>query len=195
MEQQIQDLIASIKKDGIEQAKAESDKIIADAKKKAQDIIEKAEAERKKMLEDAEHQIELERNSAEASIKQAARDTALSLRKNIEKTFQNILDKGVASQMKGDVLVRCLEAVIKSELDSSDIYLELSKSDFDALSGDLAKKFSSEIAKGLEFKPSANVQTGFRISQKNGESYIDMSSEECTKLLYPYLSDSLKNII
>lgn len=195
MEQQIQDLIASIKKDGIEQAKVESDRIIAEAKEKAKDIIAKAESEKSKMLEDAKHQIELERNSAEASIKQAARDTALSLKKDIEKKFQNILEKGVSTEMKGDVLLKCLEAVIKSELDSSDIYLEISKSDFDALSAELARKFSAEIAKGLEFRPSPAVQSGFRISQKNGESYIDMSSEECTKLLYPYLSDSLKNII
>ena len=195
MEQQIQDLIASIKKDGIEQAKAESEKILADANKKALDIIAKAESEKAKMLEDAKKQIELERSSSEAAIKQAARDVSISLKKEIEKKFQAILEHSITDDMKGDVLTKCLESAIKSELNSSDIYLELSKEDFASLSAQLAKKFANEINKGLEFKASPSVQSGFRIVQKNGAAYVDLSAEACTDLLLPYLSDSLKGIL
>ncbi len=195
MEQQIQDLIASIKKDGIEQAKAESEKILADANKKALDIIAKAESEKAKMLEDAKKQIELERSSSEAAIKQAARDVSISLKKEIEKKFQAILEHSITDEMKGDVLSKCLESAIKSELNSSDIYLELSKEDFASLSAQLAKKFANEINKGLEFKASPSVQSGFRIVQKNGAAYVDLSAEACTDLLLPYLSDSLKGIL
>lgn len=195
MEQQIQDLIASIKKDGIEQAKAESDRILNEAKAKAEDIIRKAEEEKNKLLEDAKHRIDLEKSSAEALIKQAARDVSISLKKEIEARFKSILERGVASDMHTDVLAKCLEGAIKSDLNSSDIFIELSKDDFSALSESLSAKFSKEIADGLEFKISDSVQEGFRIVQKNGEAYIDLSPESCTELLMPYLSDSLKGIL
>ena len=45
MEQQIQSLIDSIRKEGIDKARSESDKIIEDAKKSAEKIISDAKAE------------------------------------------------------------------------------------------------------------------------------------------------------
>ena len=49
MEIKIEDLVSSIKKDGIDAANAEADKIIADAKAKAEKIIADAKAEQEKI--------------------------------------------------------------------------------------------------------------------------------------------------
>ena len=54
---------------------------------------------------------------------------------------------------------------------------------------------ASEIAKGMEFRTSASISSGFRIAEKDGSGYVDYSDEECTRLLFPYLSDSLKEIL
>ena len=54
MEQQIQDLIASIRKEGIDSARAEADRIIQEAKDKADAIVREAEKERDKMVPDAQ---------------------------------------------------------------------------------------------------------------------------------------------
>ncbi len=48
MELQIQDLVSSIRKDGIDAANAEAEAIIAEAKKKADAIIADAKSEAKK---------------------------------------------------------------------------------------------------------------------------------------------------
>ena len=45
MELQIQDLLSSIRTEGIEKASQEADAILADAKKQAEDILRKAGAE------------------------------------------------------------------------------------------------------------------------------------------------------
>ena len=47
MELQIQDLVSSIRKDGIEAANAEAEAIISEAKKKAETIVADAKAEAK----------------------------------------------------------------------------------------------------------------------------------------------------
>ena len=104
MEQQIQDLIASIKKDGIEEATKESNKIISDAKAQAASIIKKAEEDSAKLIEDARKSIALEKSSAEASIKQAGRDVSLSLKKSIENEFNNILKLSLEKELHGNVL-------------------------------------------------------------------------------------------
>ena len=64
-----------------------------------------------------------------------------------------------------------------------------------ALDADIRSEFAAEISKGLEFRASKRVSSGFRISEKDGSGYIEISPDKCQELLYPYLSDSLKQMI
>lgn len=195
MEQQIQDLISSIKKDGVEAAEKEKKRIIDDAKLQASSIIKKAEEDARKMKADALKEIELEKSSAEASIKQAGRDVSLSLKKSIENEFSNILKSSLEEALHGDVLVKVLEGVLKADSENKDVYCYLSESDFKALEGTLATAFKKEIENGLEFKTSSSISSGLRIELKDGSAYIDLGSEECTALLFPYISSELKEIL
>ena len=195
MEQQIQDLIASIRKEGIEEAKKESERIISEAKAAASDIVAKAEAEKDKILDNAKKSIALERQSSESAIKQAARDVSLSLKKSIEDSFQAILSQKVDAALSQDVLVRVLEAVVKAEVTSSNVYVELSADDFKALSAKLAESFKEQVKNGMEFRTSSSLSSGFRVVEKDGSFYVDMSGDECSKLLFPYLSASLRELL
>ena len=193
MEQQIQDLVASIRKEGIDSAKAEAERIISEARAQADAIVKEAEKERDKMIADAEKSIALEKSSSEATIKQAARDVSLSLRKSIEDEYSKILSAAISKEMHGSNLVSIISAVLSGDLSGTAV--ELPQEDLSALSAELSKTFASEIASGLEFRPSQSVQAGFRISEKDGSGYIDVSAEKCQELLFPYLSDSLKSIL
>ena len=59
MELQIQDLVSSIRKDGIEAANAEAEAIISEAKKKAETIVADAKAEAKSVQEASEKEISI----------------------------------------------------------------------------------------------------------------------------------------
>lgn len=195
MEQQIQDLIASIKKDGIDKANEESTRIINEANKKAEEIIARANADKDKLLEDARKQIAIEKDSSSAAIKQAARDVSLSVKKEIEDKLNRILSGKLAEELHGDVLAKCIEGAIKADSTNNDARIEVSKDDFATLEKVLSDRFSKEISEGLVFKASSDVTSGFRVVEKNGEAYVDYSADSCTELLMPYLSDSLKGII
>ena len=93
MEIQIQDLVQSIKRDGIEEACKEADAIIADAKAKAEKIIADSKAQAEKNIESANREIE----SSKALIKQAERDAVLSVKKELEKVLGNIMAQKVAA--------------------------------------------------------------------------------------------------
>ena len=193
MEQQIQDLIASIRKEGIDSARAEADRIIQEAKDKADAIVKEAEKERDKMVADAEKSIALEKSSSEAAIRQAARDVSLSLKKSIEDEYSKILSAALSKEMHGSNLIGLVKAVLSSDVSGKAV--ELPAEDVNALASELSKTFASEIASGLEFRPSQSLQSGFRITEKDGSGYIDVSAEKCQELLFPYLSDALKSIL
>ncbi len=193
MEQQIQDLVASIRKEGIETAKAEAERIIAEAKSQAEAVVRDAESEKAKLLSDARKEIELEKNSAEASIRQAARNASLSLKKSIEDEFTRILRDGAGKAMHGDALLSLIKSAVSA--DAAGKAIELPKADIDALRSSISSVFASEIAAGMEFRPSSSLSAGFRIAEKDGSGYVGYSDEECAKLLFPYLSESLREIL
>ena len=68
MELQIQDLVSSIRKDGIDAANAEAEAIIAEAKKKADAIIADAKSEAKSIQEASEKEIGILKESAATSM-------------------------------------------------------------------------------------------------------------------------------
>ena len=193
MEQQIQDLIASIKKDGIESATNESKKILEEARKEAERTVNEARKERDKIIADGKKTIEIERESSISSVKQAARDVSLTLRKNLEDKFKKILGQKVSSSLDEKVIAEAIVAVVKGECNGCDV--EVSKEMVDKVNAVLTSQFAQELEKGVTLRSSSSVSGGFKVYSKDGSAYIDLSDEEITKLLYPYLSSSLKEII
>ena len=194
MEQQIQDLINSIKKDGIDSATNESKRIIEEAEKKAETIIKEANAERDKLLADGRRQLEKEKESFSESLKMAARDLSLSFKKEVEGKIQALLDEKVKGAFDENLLKELLKTVIEAEF-KGDVIVELPKEQKTAVAQSLAEELASSLGKGVELSFSSSLQGGFRALAKDGRAYIDLSDDEVTKLLYPYLSSSVRDLI
>ena len=194
MEQQIQDLINSIKKDGIDSATNESKRIIEEAEKKAETIIKDASAERDKLLADGRRQLEKEKESFSESLKMAARDLSLSFKKEVEGKIQALLDEKVKGAFDENLLKELLKTVIEAEF-KGDVIVELPKEQKTAVAQSLAEELASSLGKGVELSFSSSLQGGFRVLAKDGRAYIDLSDDEVTKLLYPYLSSSVRDLI
>ena len=91
MELQIQNLVSSIRKEGIEAANKEAESIIAEAKKKADSIVADGKAEAQQYKDGAEKEISILRESALVSAEQAKRDAVLSFKAEIQAEFEKIL--------------------------------------------------------------------------------------------------------
>ena len=194
MEQQIQDLINSIKKDGIDSATNESKRIIEEAEKKAETIIKEANAERDKLLADGRRQLEKEKESFSESLKMAARDLSLSFKKEVEGKIQALLDEKVKGAFDENLLKELLKTVIEAEF-NGDVIVELPREKKTAVAQSLAEELASSLGKGVELSFSSSLQGGFRVLAKDGRAYIDLSDDEVMKLLYPYLSSSVRDLI
>lgn len=196
MEQQIQDLVASIKKDGIEQAKKESELIINQAKAQAEEILQDAKKKAAKLITDSENEVALRDQSARATLKQAARDVSLSLKKEIESQLMKILQVENEKGLKGENLVKLIADVVKSSgVEAAKTNIEVNPADTESVSKGLVAVLKKEMESGLEIKAVKSVDYGFRVSQKDGSGYFDLSSEEIARLLTPFISPVLQDII
>ena len=183
MELQIQDLVSSIKKDGIETAKKEAAEIIAKAKEEAASIIAEAKAETSKMKESSEKEIAVFKESAELSATQAKRDAMLSFKKEVQAEFEKILTSNVKNALSEDTMAKLISAAVKDE-DVSKLTVELAE-----VSDGIKAQLAEEIKKGLEIKPSKELQAGFRLAAKDGSGYFDCSDEEISKMLMPFFRE------
>ncbi len=180
MELQINDLISAIKKEGVEAAQAEADRIIAEAREKAAGILSEAVAEAAAARKKAQQEIELWKESAKTTAEHAKRDAMLFFRNSVQTEFQRLLEADVEKTVQGETLARLIIAALHGE-NPADYAAEVSEVT-EGLNGELAEKIRS----GLEIRANPNVRVGFRLAAKDGSGYFDCSDEELEHMLAPF---------
>ena len=183
MELQIQDLVASIRKEGIDAANAEAESIIAEAKKKAEGIVADAKAQAQSVKEASEKEIGILKDSAQVSAEQAKRDAVLAFREEVKEEYRRILAADVRKELSGEALGRLIKAALAGE-DISAYTAEVAE-----VSDTLKAELAEEIKGGLEIRPTRGVKAGFRLAAKDGSGYFDCSDDEIVEMLTPYFRD------
>ena len=115
MELQIQDLVSSIKKDGIDSANQEAAAILSDARKQAAAIVADAKAEADKLRSDAKAEIEVFKSSAQLNAEQAKRDAVLAFRQEVQKEFEKLLAADVGKALDQQALAKLIQAALQGE--------------------------------------------------------------------------------
>jgi len=180
MELQIQDLVTSIRKEGIDAANAEAEAIIAEAKKKADAIVAAARAEAQDAKDSAEKEIGVLKESAAVGAEQAKRDAMLAFRASVQAEYEKLLSSAISANLKGEALGKLIRASLAGE-DISAYTAEVAEVG-DALKAELA----AEIKNGLEIKPVKNIKAGFRLAAKDGSGYFDCTEEEIMQMIMPF---------
>ena len=183
MELQIQELISSIKKDGVAVAHAEAERIIAEAKEQAAAIVAQAQAEAEQITAKAKGEIDVMKDGAKVSAEHAKRDAMLSFKDAVQAEFEKILAADVSRSVKGETLAKLIKAAMAEE-DPADYAAEVAE-----VSEGLKTELAEEIKKGLEIRLSTGVRTGFRLAAKDGSGYFDCSDEEITEMLMPFFRE------
>ena len=180
MELQIQDLVSSIRKEGIDAANSEAESIIAEAKKKAEAIVADAKTEAARKLESAEKEISILRESAIVSSEQAKRYAMLAFKAEVQSAFERILSAKVQDSLQGESLGKLIRAAAERE-DVTAYTAEVAEVT-DALKAELA----DEIKAGLVLRPTKGIHAGFKLAANDGSGYFDCSDNEIMEMLRPY---------
>ena len=176
MELQIQDLVSSIKKDGIDSANQQAAAILADARKQADAIIADAKSQADKLRDDA-------KNSAQLSAQQAKRDAVLAFRQEVQQEFEKILAADVGKALDQQTLAKLIQAALQGE-DVSGYAVEVGQ-----VTDGIRQQLAQELKNGLELRPSKKVGAGFRLAAKDGSGYFDCSDQEIAEMLMPFFRD------
>lgn len=184
MELQIQDLVSSIKKDGIDCANRESAAILADARAQADAIIADAKAQADRLRQDAEAEIKVFKDSARLSAEQAKRDAVLAFRQEIQGEFEKLLSADVGKALDEQALATLIRAAIQGE-DISAYTVEVAQ-----VTEKLRQELAQELKNGLEIRPSKKVGAGFRLAAKAGSGYFDCSEQEIAEMLMPFFRET-----
>ena len=183
MEMQIQDLVSAIKKEGIDAAQSEADKIIEQANKTAASILSKAQADAQVMIKKAEEHVEILKDRARTTADHAKRDAMLFFKKSVQTEFERLLEADIEKTVDDAVLAKLMIAALNGE-DAANYTAEVAAVT-EGLKGELAKA----LGDGLEIKANPNVRTGFKLTEKDGSGYFDCSDEELEKILAPFFPE------
>ena len=107
----------------------------------------------------------------------------LKLIENINKSILDESNISACEAVTGEALGKLIRAAVAGE-NVADYAAEVSE-----VSDVLKKELAEEIKKGLEIRPTKDVQQGFRLAAKDGSGYFDCSDDGIMEMLMPYFRD------
>lgn len=199
MAQEIKDLIAKIKQEGVKAAQEQAAQIKGQADLQAKEIISAANLEAGRIIENADAQAKKLDASANASLKQAGRDLLISLRKEINSVLSNLIKAELGRALSAEELAGIIGSLIKSAPLSlnSEIVVSLNEKDKEKLEKGFLGRLAQETKKQIILKSGDGIVSGFAISFDAGKSIFDFSdtalAEYITGSLKPELDKILKS--
>jgi len=197
MAEDIKALIEKIQQEGVQAAQDKAREIETAAKLKAHELIERAKLDAEKIIAEAEEKISREKESAHVSLKQAARDTLLVLKKEISSTLDKVIAQEIHQALKPEELAKMIIALAKEPpvKDGVDIIVNLKKEDQQTLEKHFLDTLKHEIKKGIILKASDDITAGFMISFDSGKSYFDFSDKALAEYIGSCVRPGLKEIL
>jgi len=168
MTEDLQFLLEKINADGVEKAKAEAERIIGAAHARARAILDAAKHEAEETRAAAKLDADAFERRAEESVRQAARNTLLSVEEDVKAMLTTLLLEEVNAVMNDPNLVATLvEDAVRAYLagnDNSVADIAVSAALVDMLRAKLAKA----AIKGVTVVMDERTGSGFKISIEGG---------------------------
>jgi V/A-type H+-transporting ATPase subunit E len=197
MELQIQELLQKIQSEGVDAARAEADKILADARISASALIEAAKRKAEETESESRSRIESAEKASRLALVQASRDTILGLREKVQ-AFMNAavlstVKEAFGAQYLATLLPSILGSLIKDG--STDLTVLLAPKVLAQLDSSLASRLSSELGAGITFKPFAGIDAGFRVTASGSSAHYDFSAETVAQILASRVNSRLAECV
>jgi V/A-type H+-transporting ATPase subunit E len=197
MAEEIQTLINKIREEGVKAAEDKAAVIEEEARKRARQIVGAAEAEAGKALSEAREAISRSEESSKASLKQAARDILIGLKREILSFLDKITLSHVRRTLNPEETGKLIAHLLKEckAKDKGDVTVSLKKEDADKLAELLMSELSGELKKNLVLKPSEDIHGGFTISYDHGRSHYDFTDKALAEYIGSYIRPKLSEIL
>lgn len=199
-EYELDSLIKKIHQDGIEKARQEAERIISEAKVRAEEIINRARDEANRIVSEARKEAELFQHRAIKSVEHAARDIILTLSSRITGLFERLLREEVEKiqdvKLTGELIVDIIKFYINSMEEDVEISVIVPDSYKKAIYEFLRQKLI-DIGKykGIEITADKDLKSGFKVWLKGRGIEHDFTSEAITEAIVALLKPQIGEII
>ena len=191
-EKSLDQLIESLKTEGIEAAEQEAAKILAKAQAKAKGIVGEAEKKRAQLLADAEREASLLKHKGEAALQQAGRDHSILVRNELLRLFQAVFEAEIQEAFTPDLMQTAILKVIENI--SEEVELKLNPA-FSKELGDSIHDRLKSSGQTISILEDHSILNGFSISQKDQGWTYAISSEAVAEALYKHLNKNWLEIL
>ena len=196
MDVQLKELIEKIKSEGVKTAEEQAAEIIRKAEQKAEDIIKTAEQQAKAQREKASSDAARFEATGNEALKQAGRDLVISTNKKLEDLFKTLLENDINNVLNSGFLESVILEVVKNWKENlTDLSVLLPADKISKLEEGLKSSMAKEIAGGIDLKPLDSIDSGFRISSKDGAAYFDYTGKGISGLLAELLSPRIAALL
>lgn len=197
MDAQLNEIIQTIKSDGVEKAEREAEAIRKKAEEEAEQTVKDAEKRARQIVEDARTEAQKLEASGKEALTQAGRDLILNLRNRVTALFDGVIERSVGEAYTAEAVSEAIVALIKAwpEKQTTDLAVLLPEAQRDTMETQLKSRLAEEMKAGLEIRPVHGVDSGFRIGMKDGSVYYDFTAEGIAEVLSAYLNPRLQEAI
>ena len=184
MDIQLQELLDKIRKEGVETAKAEAEKLLAEAEARRKTILAEANREAGEILRKAKDEAQRSEESAKAALAQLSRDSLLSFRSGLEALLAAVTKKELAQAYGPEVTAEAIAAAVKGLAGGAaeDLSVLLPPALLSKVEAKASSLLAAELKKGLVIKAGPGQASGFRIVEKDGAAYYDFSAETLAEI-------------
>lgn len=198
-EDKIKQICDSLRKETLEPAKVEADKIVEEAKLRAEQIIHDAEEQAKRLNAQARASIEQERNVFQSSLSQAAKQSLEALRQSIEaKLFNEELDAVVKQELSNPQVIASFVKAIVEAIEKEGVDADLEAVVPKKVPG---KEVSALLGENILKKLDGNVLSlglfdgGAQVKLVGKKMTIDITDSTLKELMASYVRKDFRKMI
>lgn len=193
MAEELKHLIDQIQKEGIEKANEQAEAILSQAKAKAGKLVDEAELKAADIVKKAEADAAAFAERSVRTLEQAARDLLITVGQGCENVVSATLAQQVDKALSGDLLEKMILKVIEQH-QGEGAEISMSEEDRKALASFCAK-LVKKSGKPIELQTDAEVLSGFKVTFKGDNAYLDFTGEAIATALASFLRPELAKIV
>lgn len=212
----VEALIARLREEGVEQGRAEAERLVSEARERRRRIIEEAEAEAQRRRDAAQADVERMKETAHEALETAARDAVLTLREQMVERFKEDIRRLVSQELREEDVFRRLILTIGArtraaldETGDADVRIELPRRppgledirrNPDGLGGDELARLviamtGDMLREGLTFRIGQDRHEGIRVVAADSGLEFDMTDEAVAELIRQHLQPRFRALL
>ncbi len=199
MADELQALLNKINEQGVAKAEDERNRILADATKEAELLRKQAREQAAALVDEARREAELLTEKGRQALRQAARDTILSLREALQSRMVDVARATLGAVAEGgqlaDIIGEAIAAYLKHGGKAESITVLVPEKNARLVEEHLLQALGEDLRKNVEIAPVKGLGGGFKISFDKDDVVYDFSDVALADAFCHFVNPRLAEIV